>query len=156
MLQWHRHSVLVSSISFRECRLDAICGLDITYAPSLRRSGIGGGGFMTVRIPPTSENASSEVWTIDFREMAPAKSNTTMYANNPNASRFGGLSIGVPGEVRGLYEAHSRWGSMPWRRLVQPSVDLAAGWPVGKELGNRLWVSDNSFANCKYTFQTLK
>lgn len=101
---------------------------------------------MTVRIPPTSENTTSEVWTIDFREIAPAKSNTTMYSNNPMASRFGGLSVGVPGEVRGLYEAHSRWGSMPWSRLVQPSVDLAAGWSVGKELGNRLWVSDNSSA----------
>lgn len=121
--------------------------LDVRLTPStsLSRSGIGGGGFMTVRIPPISENASSEVWTIDFREMAPAKSNTTMYVNNPAASRYGGLSAGVPGEVRGLYEAHSRWGSMPWSRLVQPSVHLAAGWPVGKELGKNLQVSVTAF-----------
>lgn len=119
--------------------------VQLTPSTSLSRSGIGGGGFMTVRIPPTSENASSEVWTIDFREMAPAKSNTTMYVNNPAASRYGGLSAGVPGEVRGLYEAHSRWGSMPWSRLIHPSVDIAAGWPVGKELGKNLQVSVNAF-----------
>lgn len=103
-------------------------------------SGIGGGGFMTVRIPPTLENTSSEVWTVDFRETAPTKSNSTMYVNKPNASKFGGLSVGVPGEVRGLFEAHSLWGSLPWKRLVQPSVHLAAGWPVGKELGKNLHV----------------
>ena len=97
---------------------------------------------MTVRIPPSFENASSEVWTIDFRETAPAKSTEGMYEGNPNASRYGGLAVGVPGEVRGLQVAHERWGSVPWKRLVQPSVELAAGWPVGKELGNRLPVSE--------------
>ncbi|KAH7914136.1 gamma-glutamyltranspeptidase [Hygrophoropsis aurantiaca] len=101
-------------------------------------SGIGGGGFMTVRIPPTSPNASSEVFTIDFRETAPALSNTTMYHNDPNAARWGGLAVGVPGELRGLEEAHRRWGLLPWKRLVQPSVDLAFKWTVDPELARRL------------------
>ena len=35
------------------------------------RSGIGGGGFMTVRIPPGAPGESSQVYTIDFRETAP-------------------------------------------------------------------------------------
>ena len=100
---------------------------------------------MTVRIPPQSLNATSEVWTIDFRETAPALSNTTMYVDNPKASMFGGLSVGVPGEVRGLAEAHQRWGSLPWERLVQPSVDLAAGRNITKELGIRLEVILLSF-----------
>ncbi|KAG1900607.1 gamma-glutamyltranspeptidase [Suillus fuscotomentosus] len=101
-------------------------------------SGIGGGGFMTVRIPPSSEGGSSEVYTIDFRETAPALANSTMYADDPAAARWGGLAVGVPGEVRGLQEAHERWGKLPWTRLVQPSIDLAAGWAVDKELARRL------------------
>lgn len=107
----------------------------------ITRSGIGGGGFMTIRIPPSSPESDSEVWAIDFRETAPGKANATMYIENPLSSVYGGLSVGVPGELRGLEEAHKRWGSLPWKRLVQPSVDLASGWPVGKELGKRIPVS---------------
>lgn len=93
---------------------------------------------MTVRIPPSSPNASSEVYTIDFREVAPALANTTMYKNNPMASLFGGLAVGVPGELRGLEEAHKRWGVLPWKTLVQPSIDLARGWTVQPELARRI------------------
>jgi gamma-glutamyltranspeptidase / glutathione hydrolase / leukotriene-C4 hydrolase len=96
-------------------------------ALSKASSGIGGGGFMTVRIPPSSQNLSSEVWTVDFRETAPALANTTMYKHDPTLSMFGGLAVGVPSELRGLEEAHRRWGKLPWSRLVQPSVELASG-----------------------------
>lgn len=107
----------------------------------LYRSGIGGGGFMTVRLPPSAPGGTSEVWTIDFRETAPALAKPTMYVGRPVDAQFGGLSVGVPGEVRGLAEAHRRWGKLPWKRLVQPSVDIAAGWTVGRELGFRIHVS---------------
>jgi gamma-glutamyltranspeptidase / glutathione hydrolase / leukotriene-C4 hydrolase len=107
---------------------------------------------MTVRLPPSEPDTASEVWTIDFRETAPALANATMYVNDPMKSVLGGLAIAVPGEVRGLAEAHSRWGRLPWRRLVQPSVDLATGWTVGKELGRRIHVSVSTVyptnANC--------
>ncbi|KAN0129765.1 Gamma-glutamyltranspeptidase [Lactarius tabidus] len=101
-------------------------------------SGIGGGGFMTVRLPPSAPGGTSEVWAIDFRETAPALAKSTMYVGRPLEAQFGGLSVGVPGEVRGLAEAHKRWGKLPWRRLVQPSADIAAGWTVSKELGLRI------------------
>lgn len=96
---------------------------------------------MTVRLPPSTKGGKSEVWTIDFRETAPALANATMYKGHPMKARLGGLAVGVPGEVRGLAEAHTRWGKLPWRRLVQPSADLASGWVVGKELGLRIHVS---------------
>lgn len=101
-------------------------------------SGIGGGGFMTVRIPPLSAGESSQVYTIDFRETAPALANKTMYKDNPKAAQIGGLAVGVPGEILGLQEAHSRWGSLPWKELVQPSVDIARGWRVDVELAKRM------------------
>lgn len=103
-------------------------------------SGIGGGGFMTVRIPASAPGSSSEGWTIDFRETAPAAANATMFSHNSNSSMFGGLSVGVPGELRGLAEAHRRWGTLPWKRLVEPAARLAEGWQVGIELGRRIQV----------------
>lgn len=99
---------------------------------------------MTVRIPPTAPNGSSEVFTIDFRETAPALTNSTMYAGNPDAAKWGGLAVGVPGELRGLEEMHRRWGTVPWRKLVQPSIDLANGWTVDTELGRRIEVYSSS------------
>lgn len=99
---------------------------------------------MTIRIPPTDpDSTNSEVYTIDFRETAPALANTTMYVSNPTTSLFGGLAVGVPGEVRGLEEAHRRWGNLPWQRLVEPSISLAQGWEVDKELGKRIPVIVN-------------
>ncbi|PFH47245.1 hypothetical protein AMATHDRAFT_6968 [Amanita thiersii Skay4041] len=101
-------------------------------------SGIGGGGYITVRIPPSAGQNHSEAWTIDFRETAPALANKTMFVANNESSMYGGLAVGVPGELKGLEEAHRRWGRLPWARLVQPSVLLAQGWKVDHELGRRI------------------
>ncbi|KAJ7462294.1 gamma-glutamyltranspeptidase-domain-containing protein [Mycena galericulata] len=101
-------------------------------------SGIGGGGFMTVRIPPVHPGEASQGFTVDFRETAPGLANKTMYPSHTNMSRFGGLAVGVPGEVRGLAEAHRRWGSFPWKTLIEPSVALAKGWTVQRELAQRI------------------
>ena len=93
---------------------------------------------MAVRVPISQDGKSSEVWTVDFRETAPALANKTMYIKDPIKAMFGGLAVGIPGEVRGLEEAHKRWGTLPWERLVRPSVELAAGCKVGRELAKRI------------------
>lgn len=95
---------------------------------------------MTVRIPPSSPNGSSEVFTIDFREVAPAFAHERMYVDNPSLARWGGLSVGVPGELRGLKKAHDLWGTLRWSELVEPSVRLARGWTVSPELERRILV----------------
>jgi len=38
---------------------------------------------------------------------------------------IGALSVGVPGEVKGLYEVHKKYGTIPWKDLLQPSINLA-------------------------------
>lgn len=81
------------------------------------------------------------MFTIDFRETAPAASNATMFGDQKDSSKFGGLSVGVPGELRGLAEAHRRWGKLPWKRLVDPSVELAEGWSLGLETARRMQAS---------------
>ncbi|EME39113.1 hypothetical protein DOTSEDRAFT_75017 [Dothistroma septosporum NZE10] len=92
-------------------------------------SGIGGGGFMLVR----SSNGSYEF--IDFRETAPAAAFQDMYNNNTNASLYGGLASGVPGELKGLAHLHEHYGSLPWKDLVLPAVKVARdGFPVTQDL----------------------
>ncbi|KAK7057202.1 gamma-glutamyltranspeptidase [Favolaschia claudopus] len=116
----------------------AIAATFCTGTVAMYSSGIGGGGFMTVRIPAAAPGESSEVFTIDFRETAPALANKTMFPPLSNTSMFGGLSVGVPGEIRGLEEAHRRWGTLPWKTLIEPSITLAEGWQVQVELAKRI------------------
>jgi gamma-glutamyltranspeptidase / glutathione hydrolase len=85
---------------------------------------IGGGGFMVLR-----QNDGS-VASIDYRERAPEAAHSKMYLDtNGNViaglSEKGHLSAGVPGSVAGMVEAHNRYGTLPWKVLVQPAVDLA-------------------------------
>lgn len=90
---------------------------------------------MTIRVAP------GQVYTIDFRETAPSLANATMFGSDPLTSQIGGLGVGVPGELRGLEEAHRRWGNLPWKSLVTPSVEIAKGWTIGPELTRRMGVS---------------
>lgn len=62
-----------------------------------------------------------------------------MYANNPDTKSIGALSLGVPGEVAGLYEAWQQYGQLPWKTLFQPAIKLARdGFVVAKYLGNAI------------------
>jgi gamma-glutamyltranspeptidase/glutathione hydrolase/leukotriene-C4 hydrolase len=95
---------------------------------------------MTIRVPPPPHTSKSSVFAIDFRERAPAASNSTMFGTDPISSKYTGLAVGVPGEIRGMADAHARWGKLSWKRLFEPSIKLAEGWRVGKELDRRLKV----------------
>jgi gamma-glutamyltranspeptidase/glutathione hydrolase len=97
----------------------------------MRDVGLGGGGFMNVRLP----NGTYEF--IDFRETAPAASCEDMYKNNEPASRLGGLASGVPGEVRGLQYLHEKYGKLDWATVLTPAVKVAQdGWLVNEDLIN--------------------
>jgi gamma-glutamyltranspeptidase/glutathione hydrolase len=98
---------------------------------------IGGGGFMIVRSP------SGEVTSFDYREKAPLKSTRTMYLKSDGTidrslTTAGYLAPGVPGTVRGLEMAHTRFGKLPWKNVVAPAVDLAAGFRLSAALARSL------------------
>ncbi|KAL9557986.1 hypothetical protein MBANPS3_001133 [Mucor bainieri] len=83
-------------------------------------TGIGGGGFMLIRNGTDYEH-------IDFRETAPAASYRDMFVDNPMAAQIGGLSVGVPGEIRGFELAHQRHGKVPWEDLFESAIQVAEG-----------------------------
>ncbi|KAJ2465242.1 hypothetical protein GGI03_002773, partial [Coemansia sp. RSA 2337] len=83
-------------------------------------SGIGGGGFMLVR-PPGGQSPV----LIDFREMAGGAATEDMFIKDIKKAQIGGLAVGVPGEIAGLYSAHKRFGKLPWHRLFEPTIRLA-------------------------------
>jgi gamma-glutamyltranspeptidase/glutathione hydrolase len=85
---------------------------------------IGGGGFLVYR------DKDGKVSSLDYREKAPAASSPTMFLDSAGnvmrgKSEKGHRSAGVPGSVAGMFESHAKFGSLPWRELVQPAIDLA-------------------------------
>lgn len=110
---------------------DALIGVTFAMAVVHPTAGnIGGGGFTV------GYTKDGEAFTIDFREKAPAGARRDMYldANGEpvdSLSRRGPLASGVPGTVAGMWKLHKKYGSMPWSRLVMPSVKLAEqGFPL--------------------------
>ncbi|MEE2907853.1 MAG: gamma-glutamyltransferase [Planctomycetota bacterium] len=87
--------------------------------------GVGGGGFMVVRLAATRDRGVVEA-ALDYRETAPGAVGPTFYVErSPTASRYGGAASGVPGMVAGLWSAHQRWGTLPWSDLLQPAIAAA-------------------------------
>lgn len=60
---------------------------------------------------------------IDFREVAPSAMDPDNFTTD--IPQFGGLSIGIPGFLRGLGVAHQLYGRLPWKKVVMPSVKLS-------------------------------
>ena len=85
--------------------------------------GIGGGGFMVIY-----DAKRRRVDTIDSRETAPAglaPSAFEPYATNFQGARVSGLSVGVPGTVRGWETALKRYGTRSLRSLLRPGERIA-------------------------------
>lgn len=86
-------------------------------------SGIGGGGFVILRLK------NGRVFAIDGRETAPAASSRGMFVRDgkydPSLSREGPLAVAVPGLLAAYLKALELAGSRALAELIQPSIELA-------------------------------
>jgi gamma-glutamyltranspeptidase/glutathione hydrolase len=98
-------------------------------------TGPAGGGFLLVAEP------GGEAVLLDCFFAAPARPLGELEevvidfeGSGTQVFRVGAGSVAVPGLVQGLEEAHRRYGTRPWRRLLEPAVALAeAGVEVTAE-----------------------
>lgn len=117
--------------------IDASIAISFALAVVLPQAGnIGGGGFMVIH------NEDSN-FTIDYREQAPLQATEKMFITDglydPELALESYQSSGTPGAVAGMYLAHQKFGSIEWKDLIQPSIDLARnGFIVTKTLEHAL------------------
>lgn len=104
--------------------VDAAVATAFTLAVTYPEAGnIGGGGFMIIWF-------EGQPYFLDYRETAPAAAHRDMYLDEDkqpiaDLSLIGHKASGVPGTVMGLWQAHQRFGRLPWADLVKPAIYYA-------------------------------
>lgn len=99
-------------------------------------SGLGGGAFLVYY-----DAGEDRLTTFDGRETAPMAATPTLFQDEQGEKlKFwdavvGGLSVGVPGTVKLMYETQKKLGVLEWDTLLQPAIELAEG---GFEVSERL------------------
>ena len=118
---------------------DAMIATDLALSVCYPNAGnLAGGGFFVFR------KANGEKGSLDYREKASENATKNMFLDNneniiPDKSTLGGMAVGVPGTVAGLYEIYEKMATLPWTTLVQPAIDLAEkGFVVTKKQENSL------------------
>lgn len=97
-------------------------------------SGLGGGAFIHY-----FDAATQRAIILDARETAPAAFDAEGFEVRPIPHEQRGRLVGVPGELRGLYELHRRYGSRSWADVVTPAAEVAAkGFVVNRHLARTL------------------
>jgi len=118
---------------------DAMIATDLALSVCYPNAGnLAGGGFFVFR------KANGEKGSLDYREKASENATKNMFLDNngniiPDKSTLGGMAVGVPGTVAGLYEIYEKMATLSWATLVQPAIDLAEkGFVVTKKQENSL------------------
>ena len=89
-------------------------------------TGLGGGGFMTMRSAETGD-----IKFINFRECAPAAATPDMWQVDAEGkviggqNMSGGKAVGVPGTVAGMLYALENYGTMSRDDVLAPIIELA-------------------------------
>ena len=129
--------------------VDAAVAVGFALAVTFPSAGnIGGGGFMVIRFPDTEEAVA-----LDFREMAPKKATADMYLDEKgnyveDRSLFGYLAVGVPGTPKGFELAMKKYGSLEWKDVIQPAIELAEkGFKLNKRRADSFNMLSKRFKN---------
>jgi gamma-glutamyltranspeptidase/glutathione hydrolase len=127
----------------------------------IQNCGIGGFGQMHVYMSGTGDEK-----VLDFHGKAGSKVTPEMwkdiviseardgfgYVLKGDVNIRGYTSITTPGTVMGLYEAHARYGNLPWKEVVRPAIELAGwGFTVSQEQARNWRTQRDSFATLLVT-----
>ncbi len=117
---------------------DAMVATEMALAVAYPYAGnLGGGGFMVYR------KGNGETGALDYREKAPLAASKDMYLDeNGDAiaekSQLGGLAVGVPGTIAGIFAVHQKFGTLPIEDILNPVISLAQkGFVVTKKQEKR-------------------
>ncbi len=118
---------------------DAMIATEMALAVCFPYAGnLGGGGFMVYR------TQYGEIGTLDYREKAPLAATENMFLDDkgnfiPEKSTLGGLAVGVPGTVAGIFAVHEKFGSLPIEIILKPVIELAKrGYVITQQQAERL------------------
>ncbi len=104
---------------------DAMIATDLALSVVYPNAGnLGGGGFLVYRLSDASYGS------LDFREKAPSKATKSMFLDENNneikgLSTEGGLSVGIPGTVAGLFKVYEKYATLSLDKLFEPAIKLA-------------------------------
>ncbi|PRD39414.1 UNVERIFIED_CONTAM: ggt [Trichonephila clavipes] len=102
-------------------------------------SGIGGGAFILHFQADTGQLTS-----FDGRETAPAAAGPWLFSDNGKMMGWreayvGGKSVGVPGVLKALADAHQQFGKLPWAQLFAETITVAEqGFVVNERMAKQL------------------
>ncbi|MBB4838713.1 gamma-glutamyltranspeptidase/glutathione hydrolase [Sphingomonas kyeonggiensis] len=109
--------------------VDAAVATAFALAVTLPRAGnVGGGGYMLIHMAP-KDGKPAQTIAIDY--YGQASRNTTpdllLGANGKfdAAKGYSMKGVAIPGTVAGLWEAHKRFGALPWGTLIAPAIAMA-------------------------------
>lgn len=109
--------------------VDAAVATAFAEAVTLPRAGnIGGGGYMVIHMAARDGKPATDL-AINYYGTAPRATTTDLLLGvdgKPDRTKTMSFKgVATPGTVAGLWEAHRRFGKLPWRRLVEPAIRLA-------------------------------
>lgn len=126
-------------------------------------TGLGGGGFMIVRL------VDGRQFAFDFRERAPLAATPDMYdraaardPDGPPPSQYGYLAAGTPGLLAAMKTVHDQFGALPFEQLIDPAIELAErGFAIddsyAKEASAKIEVFERHpqlKQSCRYVYET--
>lgn len=99
-------------------------------------SGIGGGAFIL-----HYDKQNNYLTSFDGRETAPKKADHKLFLDKEGKpvrwieAVVGGRSVGVPGIIHSMKQAHDKYGVLKWKQLFKPAIELASkGFKVSPRL----------------------
>ncbi|WP_294282593.1 gamma-glutamyltransferase [uncultured Sphingomonas sp.] len=109
--------------------VDAAVAVGFALAVTLPRAGnVGGGGYMLVHMAAKDGKPAQDI-AIDYYGQASRHITDDLLLGpdgKVDAKKVMSMKgVAIPGTVAGLWEAHRRFGSLPWGTLIAPAIAMA-------------------------------